>query len=315
MKANLWLVVPCFNEEEIIEHSAVELQRVMGKLKTENYISNDSKILFVDDRSTDTTWKKISAICSSDSNIFAIRLSHNQGHQNALFAGMMYAMEHCDCVITLDADLQDDVEIIPDFLSKYESGAQIVYGVRNNRETDSGFKRVTAQMFYKLMDLLGTETIYNHADYRLMSRKALNALSSYSEINLFLRGIVPLIGMKSDMVYYERKERVAGKTKYPLKKMFAFAADGILSFSVKPLRIISLVGIMCSLFSIVGLLYALISYFSGNVIPGWTAIVCSIWLLGGIQLLCIGVLGEYIGKVFSEVKQRPRYFIDEELKK
>ena len=313
MKTNLWLVVPCYNEEQILDYSVSELKKLMSSLKDEEKISPESKILFVDDGSKDATWEKIKAAHQADSSVIALKLSHNQGHQNALLAGMTYAMDKCDCVITLDADLQDDISVIPDFLSEYEAGAQIVYGIRSGRKKDSVFKRQTAQIFYKLMKALGAEIKYNHADFRLMSRKALEALSLYTESNLFLRGIVPLIGMKSAEVYYERKERTAGETKYPLGKMVGFAADGITSFSVKPLKVISIAGIICSVLSVAGLLYALISYFTGNVVPGWTAIVCSIWLLGGIQLLCIGVLGEYIGKIFSEVKQRPKYFIDEVL--
>lgn len=313
MDIRLWLVVPCYNEEEVIEHTYDELEKLLLRLKEKKTISTDSKILFVDDGSVDKTWEKITDLHNRDRSSVAIRLSHNQGHQNALLAGMMYAMNYCDCIITLDADLQDDIEVIPELLSKFVQGNQIVYAVRKDRSKDSFFKRSSAQAFYKLMNVLGAETIYNHADYRLMSKKALKALSSYSEVNLFLRGIVPLIGMQSDVVYYERKERTAGQTKYPFNKMLRFAANGITSFSVKPLRVISIAGIICSGFSIIGLLYALISFFVGNVVPGWTAIVCSIWLLSGIQLLCIGVLGEYIGKIFSEVKQRPRYFIDDEL--
>lgn len=315
MKTNLWLVIPCYNEEEILEYSMGEVRGLMDELRRQDRISPDSRIVLVDDGSKDATWELIKNKCRSDAMFSGIKLSRNRGHQNALLAGLMYACDKCDCVISLDADLQDDIHVIPEFVEKYQQGYQIVYGVRSSRETDTGFKKNTASVFYKLMNFLGAETVDNHADYRLMSNKALRALKDYKETNLFLRGIVPLIGFKSTNVYYERKERVAGETKYPLKKMISFALDGITSFSVKPLRVISLLGIVCSGLSVLGLLYALISYFANITVPGWTAIVCSIWLLGGIQLLCLGVVGEYIGKIFSEVKHRPRYIIDEVIAK
>ena len=242
-----------------------------------------------------------------------LKLAHNAGHQNALLAGLMYAKDHADCAISLDADLQDDIDVIDDFLTHYSEGCEVVYGVRKKRDTDTFFKRFTAESFYKLMQSLGLEIVYNHADYRLMGKNALKALSEFREVNLFLRGIVPLIGFKSAKVYYDRKERAAGESKYPFKKMLQFAIEGITSFSVKPLKIISNLGIVISLLSSLGLLYALISYFTGNAVPGWTAIVCSIWLLGGIQLFCIGIVGEYIGKIYSEVKARPRYIIEKDL--
>lgn len=308
---NLWLVIPCYNEEKVLEMSMREILNVMDHMVQNKQISESSKIVLVDDGSKDKTWSIIRDKCLQDSRFRGIKLSRNQGHQNALLAGLMYACEKCDCVISLDADLQDDISVIPEFVEKYEQGNEIVYGVRKSRETDTGFKRNTASAFYKLMNFLGAETVDNHADYRLMGNRALRALREYKEVNLFLRGIVPLIGFKSDQVYYERKERAAGETKYPLKKMISFALDGITSFSVKPLRVISLLGIICSGLSVLGLLYALISYFANLTVPGWTAIVCSIWLLGGIQLLCLGVVGEYIGKIFSEVKQRPRYVVEE----
>ncbi len=310
MKTNLWLVIPCYNEEEILAHSIHEIHSLMDRLMQQGAISETSRVVLVDDGSKDSTWSIVHDMCLSNSLFHGVKLSRNQGHQNALLAGMMYACGKCDCVISLDADLQDDINAIPAFLEKFTQGYQIVYGVRRSRETDTGFKRNTASIFYKLMKFLGTETVDNHADYRLLGNKALQALKDYKEVNLFLRGIVPLIGFESAMVYYDRKERIAGETKYPLKKMISFALDGITSFSVKPLRVISLLGILCSGLSILGLLYALISYFSNVAVPGWTAIVCSIWLLGGIQLLCLGVVGEYIGKIFSEVKQRPRYIVE-----
>ncbi len=309
MNTKLWLVVPCYNEEEVLPFTADALRKKLRQLCDAGKI-REPRIVFVDDGSSDQTWEIISSLCS-DPMFAAIKLSHNQGHQSALLAGMMYAKDRCDCVITLDADLQDDIDAIEDFIKAYEDGCHVVYGVRNDRKTDSGFKRGTAQLFYKLMNSMGTEIVYNHADYRLLSAKALAALSEYEEVNLFLRGIVPLVGLKSGKVYYSRRVRTAGATKYPLKKMVNFAFDGITSFSVKPLRFISVLGLLFSLLSVGGLIYALVSYFSGHTVPGWTAIVCSIWLLGGIQLLGMGVLGEYIGKTYTEVKHRPRYFIDE----
>lgn len=311
MKTNLWIIIPCYNEEEVLKKTPYIIKDKMKEMIDNGYISSSSKILFVNDGSKDSTWKILIDICNSNDIFIAINLAHNSGHQNALYAGMMYAKNKCDCIISLDADLQDDIDILPEFIKKFHNDNQIVYGVRNDRSTDTIFKRVTAQAFYKIMNFFGAETVYNHADYRLLSNDAINALSEYKEVNLFLRGMVPLLGFKSDKVYYSRKERIAGTTKYPLKKMVGFALDGITSFSVKPLRIISLLGLLCSIFSVCGLAYALISHFFGVTVPGWTAIVCSIWLLGGIQLLCIGMLGEYIGKIFSEVKQRPKYYIEE----
>ena len=307
----LYVVVPCYNEEEVLPSTAEALLSQLSEMMDSCVISDNSKILFVDDGSSDATWSIILKLSKENEYVEGIKLSHNQGHQNALFAGMMYVKNKCDCMISIDADLQDDISAFHTFLRKHEEGCDVVYGVRGERKKDSFFKRVTAQGFYKFMNLMGAETIYNHADYRLMSRRALEALSEYKEVNLFLRGIVPLIGFKSDTVMYARKERTAGKTKYPLKKMINFALDGITSFSVKPIRIIAAFGMICSLLSIVGLLYALFSYFFGYTVPGWTALTCSIWLLGGIQLLSIGVLGEYISKIFSEVKHRPKYFIEE----
>lgn len=314
MGINTWLVIPCFNEQEILNYTIECLDKKMEDLEQRGIISRESKMVFVDDGSTDKTWSIINEASKKYERIVGIKLAHNKGHQNALLAGMMYVKDKSDCMISLDADLQDDIDVMEQFVMKYKEGAQIVYGVRNNRQTDSKFKRGTANLFYKIMKVLGAETINNHADYRLMSRQALEALEEYEETTLFLRGIVPIIGMKTDKVFYERKERKAGETKYPFVKMAGFALDGITSFSVKPLRLIALLGILFSGISILGLMYALASYFFGYTVPGWTAIVFSIWLLGGIQLLCIGVVGEYIGKIFSEVKRRPRYYIEQEVK-
>lgn len=308
---NLWLIIPCYNEEEILNLTISELNKKLQAMLSEGLISRESKMLFVDDGSKDKTWQIIKTNSISNPMVSGLKLSRNQGHQNALLAGMMYACGKCDCIISLDADLQDDIGVLPDFIEKYKQGYHVVYGVRSCRDTDAQFKKNTASLFYKLMNRMGAETVDNHADYRLLSNKALMGLKEFKEVNLFLRGIVPLIGFESSIVYYERKERTAGVTKYPLKRMITFALDGITSFTIKPLRYISLLGIICSVMSIFGLLYAFISYFLNLTVPGWTAIVCSIWLLGGIQLLCLGVVGEYIGKIFSEVKNRPRYIIDE----
>lgn len=314
MGVSMWLVIPCFNEQEILDYTIECLDNKMQKLVDSGIISDESKMVFVDDGSTDETWGIITEASQRYKRIVGLKLAHNKGHQNALLAGMMYVKDKCDCMISMDADLQDDIDVLEQFVMKYNEGSQIVYGIRNDRRTDSKFKRGTANLFYKLMKVLGAETINNHADYRLMGRQALEALEEYEETTLFLRGIVPIIGMKTDRVFYERKERKAGKTKYPFVKMAGFALDGITSFSVKPLRLIALLGVLFSGISILGLIYALASYFFGYTVPGWTAIVFSIWLLGGIQLLCIGVVGEYIGKIFSEVKRRPRYYIEKEVK-
>ena len=310
----LFLVVPCYNEEAVLPETNRILKEKMTALMEAGRIRKDSRILYVDDGSRDRTWEIISACHAEDALVSGLKLAHNRGHQNALFAGLMTARLECDCAVSLDADLQDDIDVIDGFLDKFEEHCDIVYGVRKKRETDSFFKRTTAQGFYKCMKLLGVDIVYNHADYRLMSKRALDALSEYTETNLFLRGIVPLIGYRTDYVYYDRKERMAGESKCPLKKMISFALEGITSFSVKPLKIISNLGILISCLSVLGLLYALISYLTHNAVAGWTAIVASIWLLGGIQLLCIGTLGGYIGKIYSEVKRRPRFHVEEYLK-
>lgn len=311
----LYLVIPCYNEEEVLSETLARLTVKLDDMVDRNLISADSRILCVDDGSRDKTWEIICSHFECNSYVCGLKLSRNRGHQNALLAGMMHAKEYCDCMISLDADLQDDINAIDRFVEKFHEGCDVVYGVRNKRDTDSFFKRSTARGFYSFMKLLGVDIVYDHADYRLLSRRALEALSEYKEVNLFLRGMVPLIGFRSDYVYYDRSERFAGESKYPLKKMINFAMDGITSFSVKPLKIISNLGIIVSVLSVIGLLYALISYFTHNAVAGWTAIVCSIWLLGGVQLLCIGIVGEYIGKIYSEVKARPKYIIDKFLKK
>lgn len=315
MAAVVYLVVPCYNEEEVLPEASKRLIAKLEGLMEKELASEESRILFVDDGSKDKTWELIAGLHASTPYVCGLKLSRNRGHQYALLAGLMAARELCDCAISLDADLQDDIEVFDEFLENYQDGCDIVYGVRKSRETDTRFKRGSAQLFYRFLNRMGVEVLYNHADYRLMSRRALEALSEYKEVNLFLRGIVPLIGYKSAVVYYERHERLAGKSKYPLSKMLSLAADGILSFSIKPIRIISSLGFLIAFFSIIALLYALISKLCGAAVSGWTAIVVSIWLLGGIQLLCLGVIGEYIGRIYSEVKQRPKYFVEQFLKK
>lgn len=310
----VYLVIPCYNEEEVLPETNRRLTEKMNTMVTQGLADEKSRILYVDDGSRDKTWSLIQEYHQANPVVRGIKLAHNRGHQNALLAGLMTAMQDCDCAISLDADLQDDVDAIDEFVKKYLDGCDVVYGVRNKRDTDTFFKRFTAEGFYKVMKILGADIVFNHADYRLMSRRALEGLSEYREVNLFLRGIVPLIGYRSDYVYYDRHERFAGESKYPLKKMLSFAMDGITSFSVKPLKMISNLGILLSILSVLGLIYALISYFTNNAVAGWTAIVSSIWLLGGIQLLCVGMVGTYVGKIYSEVKARPRFRIETNLK-
>lgn len=311
----LYIVVPCYNEQEVLNETAIRLADKLARMYSDGLCSDKSRILFVDDGSKDGTWDIICDLHNSYDCFCGLKLAHNRGHQNALWAGLMASKEQADCIISIDADLQDDIEVLDEFMRKFDAGCDIVYGVRGSRKKDTAFKRNTAQGFYKFMRILGAEVIYNHADYRLMSKRAVEALSEYDEVNIFLRGIVPDLGFKSGTVTYERHERFAGESKYPVKKMIGFAVDGITSFSVKPLKIISNAGIIISLLSIIGLLYALISKvcFPDTTVAGWTAIVASIWLLGGIQLFCLGIIGEYIGKIFSEVKHRPKYITEEKL--
>lgn len=311
MSPTVYFVIPCYNEEEVLEETVKRLTAKFDAMRGQGLANEKSRILLVNDGSRDRTWEIITRLHGENGYVEGVKLAHNRGHQNALLCGLMTAMPLCDCAISLDADLQDDTDALDQFVQKYLEGCDVVYGVRNKRETDTWFKRTTAEGFYKVMGLLGVDVVFNHADYRLMSRRALEALSEYKEVNLFLRGIVPLIGYRSDYVYYDRHERFAGESKYPLKKMVSFALDGITSFSVKPLKLISNFGIIVSVLSVFGLLYALISYFAGWAVSGWTAIVCSIWLLGGLQMLCLGVVGGYVGKIYSEVKARPRYRIEE----
>ena len=306
----LYLVIPCYNEEAVLPETSRRLAQKLDALSAAGKISAESRVLFVDDGSRDRTWSLISEFHRADRRLGGVKLSRNRGHQNALLAGLMTAKERCDAAISLHADLQDDLDAIDRMVDAFHEGYDIVYGVRSSRETDTVFKRTTAQGFYKFMKLMGVDIVYNHADFRLMSRRALEGLASYEEVNLFLRGIVPLIGYPSTTVEYERHERFAGESKYPLKKMLAFAFDGITSFSVKPIRWVTGLGFLIFLASILALLYILIVKLFGFTVPGWSATTASIWMLGGIQLLSLGVIGEYVGKIYTEVKARPRYFIE-----
>ncbi|MBQ7867726.1 MAG: glycosyltransferase family 2 protein [Clostridia bacterium] len=310
MASKLMVVIPCYNEEEVLPETSKRLVKKMADLEKKGLITPDSRVLLVNDGSRDRTWEMICELHKENPLFEGVKLSRNRGHQNALLAGLMTAKGRCDVSISMDADLQDDMDAMDRFLEKYEEGCDIVYGVRNKRDTDTFFKRETALMFYRLMKALGVDITFNHADYRLMSNRALEALSQIEEVNLFLRGLAPLVGFQSDVVYYDRSERFAGESKYPFKKMLAFAIDGITSFSVKPLRLITTVGLVIFVVSLLMLLYALISWITGNAVLGWTSTLASIWMIGGIQLLCMGVIGEYIGKIYNETKRRPRFIIE-----
>ena len=309
----LYIVIPCYNEEEVLDKTKTELKKKMHTLIQNKKIDKQSKVIFVNDGSKDKTWDLIQQFNQEDKLFGGINLSRNRGHQNALLAGLLTVKDDADIVISMDADLQDDIDAIDLMIEKRKEGADVVYGVRNSRKKDSFFKRTTAQGFYRVMKMLGVDVIYNHADYRLTSRRVLDSLKDYREVNLFLRGIFPLIGFKSDIVYYERKERFAGKSKYHLKKMLNFAWDGITSFSVKPIRLVLNVGVIILFLSFLMILYSIIQKVLGNTVDGWTFIVCSLWLLGGIQMLSLGIIGEYIGKIYSETKARPRYLVTDYL--
>ena len=306
----LAIVVPCYNEEEMLPLTTKELTGVLSDLITKQKIAPDSYILYVDDGSKDCTWELIRKFHVEEKKVFGLKLAGDVGHQNALTAGMLNAMEHADIMISIDADLQDDTAVMEEMVDKFHEGKDIVYGVRNDRKKDSFFKRTTAQMFYKVMAAFGVKTVYNHADYRLMSKRALQEFSKYQEINLYLRGVMPLIGYETDCVYYERKERVAGESKYPLKKMLALAWNGITSFSVKPIDFITALGGFLIFLCVIAAVYALVSYCNGHTVPGWTSLILSIWFLGGMQLVAIGMIGQYIGKIYIEVKHRPRYNVE-----
>ena len=307
----LALVVPCYNEEAVLHDTTAKLSEVLKAMETDGSISS-GKIIYVDDGSRDATWQIIKQLSAESSRIVGLKLAHNVGHQNALWAGLEAAAEmKFNATVSIDADLQDDIHVIADMVKRFAEGDDVVFGVRRERKTDTFFKRFTAQSFYRTMSWMGGEIIYNHADFRLMSLRALQALISHPERNLFLRGMVKSIGFPSSCIYYDRKERLAGESKYPLKKMLNFAFDGITSFSVKPLRLISSLGISCMLVSAAFIVYGLYRYITHSVIEGWTSLMLSLWFIGGAILTSLGIIGEYIGKIYCEVKRRPRYFIEE----
>ena len=305
------MVVPCYNEEEVLDETTRQLTEKLDHLIKEGKISGKSRILYVNDGSKDQTWPIISRLHEEHELISGLNLSRNRGHQNAVLAGLMYVKEYCDAAISMDADLQDDINAIDEMVDKFNQGIDVVYGVRSSRKKDTFFKKFTAEGFYKMMKWMGVDIVFNHADYRLMSKRVLQQLENYKEVNLFLRGIVPLIGYPSDCVYYERHERFAGESKYPLKKMLSFAFDGITSFSVKPIRFILSLGMLIFLVSVGILIYSIVRYFLGETVLGWSSLMVSIWALGGLQLLAIGIVGEYIGKMYLETKERPRFAIQE----
>jgi glycosyltransferase involved in cell wall biosynthesis len=310
----LGIIVPCYNEEENLKHTAHALLEIFKQMRKENTIDAQSFICFVDDGSTDKTWENIEKLKRESHYIKGIKLSRNFGHQNALIAGMMQLKSQADGLITIDADLQDDTTLIPQFVAKYKEGYEVIYGVRENRSSDTLFKRKSAAFFYKFQHFMGIESVANHADYRFLSAKALEALSQFREINLFLRGIIPLLGFRSTSLYYQRKARIAGESKYPLKKMLFFALDGITAFSVKPLRLITIIGFLLFMLSLLGIAWVLIEkIILGNTIQGWASMMVSIYFIGGIQIMGLGILGEYIGRSFQQGKNRPRYIVEQEI--
>ena len=307
---NLYLAIPCYNEEEVLRDSAAKLLHKFDTMMAEHKITFDSKIVFIDDGSKDRTWQIIEELHRENPVFQGIKLTRNRGHQNALLCGLMTLKDKADAVISIDADLQDDIEVFDEMVAKFEDGCDVVYGVRSKRETDTFFKRFTAEAFYKILNHMGAKVIFNHADFRLMSRRALEAFALYKETNIFLRGMVPLIGYRSDIVTYERSERLAGESKYPLKKMLALAWEGVTSLSIQPIRIITWAGLVIFLISLVMIIYSLVSFFIGAAVSGWASTLCSIWALGGLQLLAIGIIGEYIGKIYLETKRRPRFIVE-----
>ena len=309
----LIIVVPCYNEEEVLRETTKQLTSLVDSMINERLLS-ECDILYVDDGSKDNTWQIIEELQTECQYVHGLKLAHNVGHQNALWAGLEFVVDKCDAAISIDADLQDDVHTIVEMVDKFNNEqCDVVYGVRKERKTDTFFKRNTALLFYKMMLAMGVDLVYNHADYRLMSRRVIESLMKYPERNIFLRGIVPMIGFKSESVYYDRAERFAGRSKYPLTKMLNFAVDGITSFSVKPLRLITTIGFIVTILSLCASIYAIVVYFCGQAIKGWTSLLLSVWFLGGILLLCVGVVGEYIGKIYKEVKRRPRYIIEKRI--
>ncbi len=311
MNHKLYLVIPCYNEEAVLPETAGRLQEKIESLIAGGKIDKESRIVFVNDGSKDKTWELIQGLHAENPVFSGINLSRNRGHQNALLAGLMTVKEHADMVISMDADLQDDIHAIDEMIDKYLQGIDIVYGVRSSRTKDTFFKKVTAEGFYRLMNAMGANTVFNHADYRLMSKRALEGLAEFKEVNLFLRGIVPMIGYSFDVVYYERGERFAGESKYPLGKMLSFAIEGITSLSTKPIRMITGLGFLIFLVSIGILIYSLVRHFMGATIVGWTTLMVSVWAIGGLILLSLGVVGEYIGKIYLETKARPRFIIEQ----
>ena len=306
----LYIAVPCYNEEEVLPDSAEKLREKLRRMMDSGLIGSDSRIVFIDDGSRDKTWELIEELHVRDSIFSGIKLSRNRGHQNALMCGLMTLKDEADAVISIDADLQDDIEVFDEMVEKYRNGCDVVYGVRSKRETDTFFKRFTAEGYYKVLDKMGAKVIFNHADFRLMSKRALQAFSEFKETNLFLRGMVPMVGYKSDIVTYERSERLAGESKYPLKKMLALAWEGITSLSIQPIRIITWAGLIIFLISLIMVVYSIIAFFAGWTVSGWASTLCSIWALGGLQLLAIGIIGEYIGKIYLEAKRRPRFIVE-----
>lgn len=306
----LYIVVPCFNEQEALPQSHERLLQLVNGMIAQGGIAHESKLLYIDDGSRDDTWHVINRLANECSLVAGVKLACNSGHQNALMAGLAAAVDYCDITVSIDADLQDDINVIPQMVERYKDGCDIVFGVRRERKTDSWFKRTTASMFYKLMNRLGVDTINNHADFRLMSRRAVLALLDYKERNLFIRGIVTKLGYKTDCVYYDRSARTAGESKYPIKKMANFAIDGITSFSVKPVRMVFMVGILFLIIALVMLVYVLTAYFMGRAVSGWPSLILSVWLVGAFILIGLGIIGEYVGKIYTEVKNRPRYNVE-----
>ncbi|MGN0602991.1 MAG: glycosyltransferase family 2 protein [Oscillospiraceae bacterium] len=307
----LYIVIPCYNEEEVLPLTSDMFLEELETLIEKGKISGESKILFVDDGSKDKTWSIIGGLSEKDSHFVGISLSRNRGHQNAVLAGLMDSMDKCDITVSVDCDGQDDITAIEKMVDEYINGSEVVYGVRSRRDSDTFFKRFTAESFYKLLGVMGAEVVYNHADYRLISARVLKELAEFGEVNLYLRGLIPLVGFKSSTVSYERRERIAGKSHYPLSKMAALALDGITSLSVKPLRLITSLGMIISIISFIGTIWAVAAHFSGATVAGWASLTCIVCFLGGIQLISLGVIGEYIGKIYMEVKHRPRYIIAE----
>lgn len=310
-KPVLWIIVPCYNEEKVLPMTAPMFLKKIDELASADKISAESRVLFVNDGSKDATWEIIRTLAQGDARYLGICQSRNRGHQNAVLAGLMEALDKCDITISIDCDGQDDINAMDEMIDAYMDGCEVVYGVRSRRDTDTAFKRVTAEGFYKLMNRMGADIVFNHADYRLVSSRVLREFQNFKEVNIFLRGMIPLVGFKSTSVYYERHERLAGESHYPLKKMLALAFDGITSLSIKPIRVITAFGAVVAVLSFIGILWAVIGGLAGSTVPGWASSVCITCFMGGIQLICLGIIGEYIGKIYLETKARPRYIISE----